>query len=345
MVSGSEAGARMSPEAGGLTSADAGPDRARAEDADGRHSRVRVPDEDADARHSRVRVPDGYGAPLLIAGIGGSGTRVAAQLLIELGFYLGDDLNPALDNLTSTFLFKRPRWYARAASRQRRLEAAARLFTRSMTVGTAPPPRERLTMYGAMLGTMPRGIDRLGRRRGMHWAPERARRLLSSAGHDPAGTTGWGWKEPNAMLLLEELEEAFPGLRFIHVLRDPEQIARGRNHTMLYNWSQHLGIEPPRLNRTRFDRWCLRLGLKTPRTRAELIERSLEFSRVVTGRTEHIGRTRLGGRYHQLDVNRLCDDPDVEIEPLLAFLELTPDAQTRERLRAIPDAKRLTRSR
>ena len=291
-----------------------------------------------------VALPDGYGQPLVIGGIGGSGTRVAAQLLIELGFYLGDDLNDALDNLTSTFLFKRPRWYGRTAPRQRRIDAAARLFSRSMTVGTAPPPRERLTMYGAMLGAMPRGIDRLGRRRGMRWAPERARRLLSSAGHDPARTSGWGWKEPNAMLLLEELDRAFPGLRFIHVLRDPEQIAHGHNHTMLYNWSRHLGLRPPRRNHTRFDRLCLRLGLKSPRTRAELIERSLEFSRVVTARTEHIGQTRLGGRYHQLDMNRLCDQPDVEIDPLLSFLQLTPDVETRERLRSIPDAKRLTPS-
>lgn len=320
----------MSPEVGN----DASPDTESARPRAGA----------ANQRDGGVPVPDGYGQPLVIGGIGGSGTRVAAQLLIELGFYLGDDLNAALDNLTSTFLFKRPRWYGRAASRQRRIDAAARLFARSMTVGSSPPSRERLTMYGAMLGTMPRGIDRLGRRRGMRWAPERARRLLSSAGHDPARTTGWGWKEPNVMLLLEELDKAFPGLRFVHVLRDPEQIAHGHNHTMLYNWSWHLGLEPPRRNHTRFDRWCLRLGLKSPRSRAELIERSLEFSRVVTARTEHIGQTRLGGRYHQLDMNRLCDEPDAEIDSLLSFLELTPDADTRERLRRIPDAKRLTRS-
>jgi hypothetical protein len=319
MTSGSEAGARRSTEAATVARSGSAPD-------------------------GGVRVPEGYGPPLVVAGIGGSGTRVAAQLLIELGFYLGDDLNSALDNLTSTFLFKRPRWYGREAPRQRRIDAAARLFARSMTVATAPPPRERLTLLGALLGTMPRGIDRLGRRRGTRWAPERARRLLSSRGHDPARAAGWGWKEPNAMLLLEELDKAFPGLRFIHVLRDPEQIAHGHNHTMLHNWSRHLGLEPPRRNHTHFDRWCLRLGLKSPRTRAELIERSLEFSRVVTARTEHIGQTRLGARYHRLDMNRLCDEPDVEIEPLLGFLDLTPDADTRERLRSIPDPKRLIRS-
>ena len=320
----------MSPEVGRDVSPDAESAQARAKAGN--------------PRHGTVQLPDGYGQPLVIAGIGGSGTRVAAQLLMELGFYLGDDLNAALDNLASTFLFKRPRWFGRTAPRQHRIDAAARLFSRSMTSGTAPPLRERLTMYGAMLGTMPRGIDRLGRRRGVRWAPERARRLLSSEGHDPTRTTGWGWKEPNAMLLLEELDTAFPGLRFIHVLRDPEQIAHGHNHTMLHNWSRHLGLEPPRRNQTHFDRWCLRLGLKSPRTRTELVERSLEFSRVVTARTEHIGLTRLGARYHKLDMNRLCEEPDIEIEPLLRFLEVTPGLDTRERLRGIPDAKRLTRS-
>ncbi|MCW3019543.1 MAG: hypothetical protein JWN10_1851, partial [Solirubrobacterales bacterium] len=116
MTSGSEVDARMSPEVGKVASSDAGSAQARKEAANGRGS--------GGSGGGGVSLPDGYGPPLVIAGIGGSGTRVAAQLLIELGFYLGEDLNPALDNLTSTFLFKRPRWYGRAAPRQRRLDAA-----------------------------------------------------------------------------------------------------------------------------------------------------------------------------------------------------------------------------
>lgn len=37
-------------------------------------------------------------SPVCIGGIGGSGTRVLAQLLINLGFYLGTNINDSLDN-------------------------------------------------------------------------------------------------------------------------------------------------------------------------------------------------------------------------------------------------------
>ena len=45
--------------------------------------------------------------PVAIGGIGGSGTRVVVEILQDLGYYVGDDLNPALDNLLFTLLFKR----------------------------------------------------------------------------------------------------------------------------------------------------------------------------------------------------------------------------------------------
>jgi hypothetical protein len=269
-----------------------------------------------------VRIPDGYGPPTVI---GGSGTRVAAQLMVELGFYMGSDLNDALDNLTYTLLFKRPRWFLRRASRQRRVSAAARPLVRAMTDGSSPGPREVVTVLGALLGTMPRGGDRLAHWRGLRGAPGSARRVFESRGHDPAAVCGWGWKEPNSIVLLDELDTAFPGMRFIHVLRDPEQVARGKNRKQVYNWSQHIGLEPPRPG-------------------DHLVARSLEY-RAITERTAHTGRTRLGPRYHQLDINRLCAELDPELDALLAFLDLEVDEDTRARLRAIPNARRLLRLR
>ena len=46
-------------------------------------------------------------APVVIGGIGGSGTRVVG-LLQQLGFDIGSDLNDSLDDLSFTALFKRP---------------------------------------------------------------------------------------------------------------------------------------------------------------------------------------------------------------------------------------------
>ena len=38
-------------------------------------------------------------APVVIGGVGGSGTRVAAEMVESLGFFMGDDLNHAHDNM------------------------------------------------------------------------------------------------------------------------------------------------------------------------------------------------------------------------------------------------------
>ena len=46
-------------------------------------------------------------SPVAIGGVGGSGTRLIAQLLMELGVYMGSDRNDANDNLWFTLLFKR----------------------------------------------------------------------------------------------------------------------------------------------------------------------------------------------------------------------------------------------
>jgi hypothetical protein len=51
--------------------------------------------------------PSPGASPVIIGGVGGSGTRLIAQMLKELGFYLGSDLNSANDNLWFTLLFKR----------------------------------------------------------------------------------------------------------------------------------------------------------------------------------------------------------------------------------------------
>lgn len=51
-------------------------------------------------------------APVVIGGVGGSGTRVVAELLKEMGFYMGK-LNKSNDNRTFASLFRHPEWFMR----------------------------------------------------------------------------------------------------------------------------------------------------------------------------------------------------------------------------------------
>lgn len=53
---------------------------------------------------------------IVIGGMGGSGTRLVAQAVNLLGAPLGHDLNRALDDLTFTWLLKRPTRFAGTSS-------------------------------------------------------------------------------------------------------------------------------------------------------------------------------------------------------------------------------------
>ncbi|PLX51195.1 MAG: hypothetical protein C0613_00910 [Desulfobulbaceae bacterium] len=58
-----------------------------------------------------MTVNNSKNGPWVIGGVGGSGTRVVAEIFAALGVYIGNDLNAASDNLLYTLLFKRPRWF------------------------------------------------------------------------------------------------------------------------------------------------------------------------------------------------------------------------------------------
>lgn len=55
----------------------------------------------------KPKLQNSYTHPVVIGGVGGSGTRLIAQCLRELGYFIGHDLNEPCDNLWFTLLFTR----------------------------------------------------------------------------------------------------------------------------------------------------------------------------------------------------------------------------------------------
>jgi len=53
------------------------------------------------------------------------------------------------------------------------------------------------------------------------------------AGSEPAG---WGWKHPHSYLLLPYLRRHFPGLRFVHVVRDGRDMAFSDNQRQVQRY-------------------------------------------------------------------------------------------------------------
>jgi len=175
--------------------------------------------------------------PVVVGGLGGSGTRVVAEMLQLLGYYVGDDLNEPLDNLWFTFLFKRPDWYRRVqAGDDAAFASALRVFVDSMH-GKRPGVEGTRVIAGAFLDQIEPPLGRLA------WSSGRAASLFRSRRHDH-DPDKWGWKEPNSHLFLDPLAAGLGGFRYVHVLRHGLDMAFSTNQQQLHNFGWLFGIDP-----------------------------------------------------------------------------------------------------
>ncbi len=167
-------------------------------------------------------------APVAVGGIGGSGTRLIAQLLRALGFYMGGDLNEAGDNLWFTLLFKRSEILS---APEAEFGEAVRAFCHGMS-GRRLTPKQR-ALVKSCVGTrrteFPPG-----------WYKARAAALVA-AGENRSGSPRrcWGWKEPNTHVVIDRLPRYLPGLRYIHVARNGLDMAYSANQTQAKLWGEH----------------------------------------------------------------------------------------------------------
>lgn len=168
-------------------------------------------------------------APIAIGGVGGSGTRVIARILKQLGYFLGDDHNAASDYLWYTFLFVRPDILKLS---QDDLKLRIDLFIQTMTTPKDFTPEQKSIVYD--LAKTP--VDH-GPMAKLDWLQERVKRA-STAVADPTGR--WGWKEPNTHVLLDRLADIIPNMRYIHVTRNGLDMAYSQNQNQLKVWGQVL---------------------------------------------------------------------------------------------------------
>lgn len=183
--------------------------------------------------------------PLAIGGVGGSGTRLVAELVGALGYHLGDDLNHASDNLWFTLLFKR--WQI--------LQADDSEFAQLVRA-----------LVAAMRGGSPllHGLEARVRQlteadHDQHpatWLQARAESLIAAA-KGPAHRRPWGWKEPNTHVVIERLWQWLPQLRYIHVVRNGLHMAHSHNQNQLRLWGSHmLGEDGPLTPARALAYWC-----------------------------------------------------------------------------------------
>jgi len=182
--------------------------------------------------------------PVVIGGVGGSGTRVVAEIVALLGFFLGNDLNSASDNLTYTLLFKRPAWFRKYYPVNRRFMTGLRIMEKAMLTGSSLTIPERVFLHKAVKEMSRYGHNREGQGAG-DWPLKRLEFIRKSSKLDTARYRGWGWKEPNSHLALDALEQYFPDFRYIHTVRHGLDMAYSSNQQQLFNWGSLFGVNIP----------------------------------------------------------------------------------------------------
>lgn len=166
-------------------------------------------------------------SPIVVGGVGGSGTRLVAAILRECGRFIGDDLNPALDNLAYSLLFNRPEildvsdaeFHRTVAAFVRRMAGDGRIGDKDVGWITALAARDNPPHDAA-------------------WMRRRLEILL--AGRAEAAPVRWGWKEPNSHVVLGRLAEALPTMRYVLLSRSGLDMAWSGNHNQARRWGPAL---------------------------------------------------------------------------------------------------------
>ena len=172
-------------------------------------------------------------APVVVGGVGGSGTRVIAQLLQSLDFDMGSDLNESLDDLSFTALFKRPSLWP-IDQHLPQLEEALDVYLASRGhKGTSWISQAHQNARAAELLKSTRQKDEWIETGDLN---DREQSLATASQPKPL----WGWKEPNAHIPLPFLLAALPNMKYIHVTRHGLDMAYSSNQTQLRVWGAQL---------------------------------------------------------------------------------------------------------
>jgi hypothetical protein len=255
--------------------------------------------------------------PIVIGGIGGSGTRVVAQILKEMNFFIGYDLNEPLDNLTYTLLFKRKKWFYKNFENRKKIFRGLGIMEKSML---NPSPEFSISDYhfllNATISMFKNGHNIDGDGKGS-WAIERFKKVINGRENESQKYTGWGWKEPNSHLLLPYLNEYFPEFKYIHTIRNGLDMAFSSNQQQLFNWGPMFGVYPPKRE-------------------VDIPEASFRYWVEANKKVIKMGNEMGSDKFYLLNFENICTDVDAGINMLLKFLKIEPNNETYNSILNIP---------
>jgi len=262
--------------------------------------------------------------PIVVGGVGGSGTRVVAQLLLDLDVDLGNDLNVELDDRWFNLLFYRPTWLPAAlGDGVRSIDPGLDLMRKRSLGDHRMTARERSFVVCAWRDAVATGHfggrHRATRRRRAStvWTVRRLTRFMRSAPVQQSNRRGWGWKEPISHLVARPVVTRFPDARYIHVIRHGLDMAFSGNRRQVTRFGPILGLDAPRSRPDPPD--ILRYWIRANRRVLDIV------------------RSAAPARSHVVVFDDLCRTPEQEIGRLLDFLEIPVTRSRFSALCAVPE--------
>lgn len=255
-------------------------------------------------------------SPVIIGGVGGSGTRVVADIINHLGFYIGDDLNPAKDNLWFLMLFKRPRWFLQARHDNNQVFTGLSLLSKAMLHRSGFRWPELRFLIRAVFEISIFGHNYKGDGRG-YWPIVRAWNIVTGQPKMTLNKNRWGWKEPNSHIYLDYLAAYFSNVKYIHTIRHGLDMAFSENQQQLYNWGPIFGLE-------------------LPNSKSDEPVVSLKYWLKSNSRVMEIGQKMGSQKFLVVNFDRLCLFPQPEIQKILSFLNIEPSVEELADLNRIP---------
>ena len=237
---------------------------------------------------------------IAIGGIGGSGTRLIADIVMKFGFYMGASLNKSLDNLWFTLLFQRPGWFARFPADDD-IVAALRLFHRAMTTGLSGTISIRDADF---IHSLVRDLEQAAHGTGAD--RKTAEKLIASMPSKQGAPVGWGWKEPNSHIFLPQIVSEFAGIKYIYVIRNGLDMAFSNNTNQIRNWGKYIcGISI-------IDEFVSEKMM-------------LEYWIFANKRAIEIGKKQLNDKFMIINYNNFCRSSLDELQKLAEFLNIKAD--------------------
>lgn len=261
--------------------------------------------------------------PVVIGGVGGSGTRVVAQILLAAGHDLGNDLNRELDDLWFNLLFYRPAWVREVMAGSGADACVGLELMRKRAMGDHLLSRREAAFIGrawrdaADAGYFG-GRTRLRRARvSATWSARRIARFLRSNRRADTADRPWGWKEPISHLVAEDVLRFFPDARYVHVIRHGLDMAFSGNRRQVRRFGPVVGVD---------------VGPGRPSPQDVLHYWIRANRRILDGVCVGVPE-----RTHVVEFERLCRAPQTEIRRLADHLDMNLDGAE---LRALSDVPR-----